>query len=335
MKNQPKSCFIVWAAYCRRSEVFSQFMNCDLVYIDPLIKNRGNIWHLFFWVDYLFKSICTLIYLFRHKPELVFAQSPPSFCPMVCWSYCKIFKKKLVVDAHNGSFEKPWVNIPMFIPVLRSSVVTVIVHNSELECFLKSRYKTIKFYTLHDKIPRIDLFENSMKQKRYFLFVVSYNSDEPVEEALEAFKHILETSNLKIEFKITGNYKKHPNIFNRYGSVKGIEFLGYLEDSAYLKTLQKAFGTIALSTRRMVQLCASVESLGADIPLLLSDSPTSRRLFFKGAVFTDPNASSIYNAICIFYENRRQLHSGIKEVKLQWERNWIYDYTELQRKLAS
>ncbi len=331
MKKQSKTCFIIWAPYCKRADILSQFMNCDPVFINSLIKGRGYIWYLFFWIDYLFKSTQTLRYLFKYKPDIVFAQSPPSFCPMVCWIYCKLYKKKLVVDAHNSAFEPPWVNIPMFFSVLKSASA-VIIHNYELESFLKNKYSSIKFHTLHDKIPDFDFPEKSVFQK-YILFIVSFSNDEPIEEALGAFENICKYANLNIQFKITGNFKKNLTLYKRFEKVRGIEFLGYIDEDRYLDILNNAFGVITLSKRRMVQLCASVESIGVNIPLIISDSKTNRRLFSKGAIFAKSDVSAIQKAIYSFIDKREELYSEIFEVRQQWETNWTDEYNELEKKI--
>jgi hypothetical protein len=105
--------------------------------------------------------------------------------------------------------------------------------------------------------------------------------------------------------------------------------LGYINDVAYINFLHNAYGVVALSTLKMVQQCAAMEAIGANIPIIVTDSKTNRRLFYKGAVFTNPESLSIKKSIEDFLKMRSILHEDIKEIKSHLNEEWKNDFSEL------
>ena len=328
-----KAAFIVWMNYCRRADTLCSVMDIKCVFIGNLIENRNIIWRLFFWVDYLYKAIRTSIFLLHYRPDIVLSQSPPSFCPIICWAYCTVFSKKFVIDAHNGAFERPWIDVPFYLNVLRAATV-VLIHNYDFKKYIEKKYVNINFFVLPDKIPGMptkDTYDSPAKI--FFLIVVVYQPDEPVIEILEAAKEIVSSSQLNVVFKITGNYKRKMDIYRQYKDIKGIEFLGFISDTKYQQYLQDAYGIIALSTRSMIQQCAAVEALGAGVPMIISDSVTARKMFFKGAVMTKNDSKSIMRAIKEYCFKKSVLLEELKEIKNFWEINWENAYSEFLKLL--
>lgn len=327
-----KTIQIVWYDYCRRATVLGEHLNASVIFVRHLIKSRGKLWRLFFWIDYAFKGIKTILVLLYHKPEHVFATSPPSLCPIFCWIYCRVFQKKLIVDAHNSAFMKPWIVIPFYKKVLQSSAV-VIVHNYEYEEFLKKGFPAFNFHTLHDKIPVLESSNGkSSYEKKYFLVIVSYGLDEPLDELFKAIKLILsQEGKPQAIFKITGDYHKRLDLYDQYHQVTGIEFLGFVNFDRYDNLLQNAFGIIALTTAQMVQQCAAIEAIGATVPLITTDTDTNRRLFFRGAVLTNSDHLSIVDAIVKFHSQRPALLDGIREVKTCCTQQWKKDFATLNK----
>lgn len=334
-KGINKGVFIAWAPYCRRSDVLGKYFNYPVLFINHLIRTRNILWRYFFWVDYIFKGIYTLLHLIQINPKYVFAQSPPSFCPMFCWIYCKVFRRKLIVDGHNNAFDEPWISFPCFLYILSSSKM-VLVHNDELEKYLKIKYRNIPFYILPDKIPDFPLQNENIQnpQKAYFLAPVTFSFDEPIEEMLDAIRLFLDTTKFPMEFIITGNYKIRHEIYDKYHNVQGIRFVGYVDNPTYDKLLTNAFGVIALTTRQMTQQCAAVEAMGANVPLIVSDTDTNRRLFSQGAIITSIDRNSIKNSFEQFIREKGDLLDGITERKKIWIKAWDEAFIGLKHQLA-
>jgi len=211
-----------------------------------------------------------------------------------------------------------------------------LVHNDELEKYLKIKYRNIPFYILPDKIPDFPLQNENIQnpQKAYFLAPVTFSFDEPIEEMLDAIRLFLDTTKFPMEFIITGNYKIRDEIYDKYHNVVGIRFVGYVDNPTYDKLLTNAFGVIALTTRQMTQQCAAVEAMGANVPLIVSDTDTNRRLFSQGAIITSIDRNSIKNSIEQFIREKGDLLDGITERKKIWNQAWDKAFIGLKHQLA-
>lgn len=324
-----KSVFVVWSPFTPRAAAFAQRMNSKLYFVNHLIKNRGVIWKFFHWIDYAYKAMRTIVFLIVNNPKIVFAQSPPSFCPMVCYLYCFVLKRKLVIDCHDSTFKSMWFFVPFFKKTLASSNV-VIVHNNELAKYVNENNK-YPVFVLNDKLKDLQalkLDQNKCNNK-YFLVIFIYDNDEPVGEVLEAIKQLQNENEVEYVFKLTGNYLKREDLYWKYKNVKGVEFLGFVPRKNYEFLLGNAFGVIALSNQNMKQSCAIAESVGAKVPLIASDTETNRRLLCDGATFTSVDVQSIKVSIHEFIENRSVLMEGIKSVRKNWEIKWENDFSKL------
>jgi len=253
---------------------------------------------------------------------------------MFCWIYCTTFRRKLIVDGHNNAFDEPWISLPYYMDILSSSKM-VMVHNEELERYLKIKYRSILFYILPDKIPDFPL-QNENKQnpqKKYFLVPLSFAPDEPLEEMFDGITLFLVTMKYPVEFIITGDYMRKREIHDKYHSVQGIRFIGYVENRTYESLLTNAFGVIALTKQQMTQQCAAVEAMGANVPLIVSDTDTNRRLFSQGAIITSMDRTGIKNSLERFLQDRGVLSDGIIEMKRYWDQEWEKAFTGLKNSL--
>lgn len=335
-----KTAFIIWNTYNRRPDILARLLDCRALFIGHIINNRGPAWKYLFWVDYLYKSIYTLAYLFYHRPQVVFAQSPPSFAPMVCRIYCTLWRRKLVVDGHNNAFESPWISVPLYLRCM-AGADSVLVHNSELEAHLRETYPKLPLFTLPDKIPAFKngngLANGHANEKNalpYLLVILSYAGDEPLAELFAAFKKYQEAHPGSVVFKMTGNYRRKPQYYEQYKDVEGIEFLGYVDNNEYERTLVNAAGIIALTTRPMTQQCAAMEALGAGVPMIVSRTDTNERLFFKGAILTDTDRDSIYRSLGDFLGQYPALRSEVAGIRDHWEERWQVDFQAFRERIG-
>jgi glycosyltransferase involved in cell wall biosynthesis len=228
---------------------------------------------------------------------------------------------------------RPWISVPGSINIMKQASL-VLVHNEEFRDFLEPKYQGVNFYTLPDNLPDFNnslTFEFDDNREKYFLVILSFAYDDPLWEMFEAFKMYLNNSDLQINFYITGNYKKNIHIYNTYSKISGINFLGYIEDTKYVELLKNAYGVISLSIREMVQQCAVVEAISANIPLICSNNSTNRRIFNQGAVLTENNSEDIYSAIIKFVYTGGLLKQGVHKVRKEWEIDWIKRFVEFKK----
>lgn len=315
----------MWYAYSRRAKSLSAELDADLILIDTFITKNIKLRKFLIWIDYLIKSVVTFKILYDRNPDIIIATSPPSFCPMVCYFYGKLFKKKLVVDAHNSAFLKPWIYTPYYLKTLMSAKL-VLVHNIELNEFLKEHYFNIKFFVLQDPLSNFRIKKTEVSPDfppKYFLLILSFSADEPVELIFNAIRTFLRNNNNeKVLFYATGNYNKNLKIYNKYKGIKGIKFLGFVDDSRYEEILTNSFAIISFSTKKMVQQSAAIEALSAGIPLISEKSETNNRIFYKGAILTDIVEQEIYWALSDMIKRQEILKKEMLSLRNEYSLSW-------------
>lgn len=310
----------MWYGYSRRASSLSQELNAELILIETYVTKNPKFRKYFLWIDYIFKSIITLVKLILKKPEIIIATSPPSFCPIVCYFYSKLFNKKLIIDAHNSAFLSPWIKVPLYKRVL-SKAEKVLVHNLELLQYLNEKYNEYNFHLLPDPLPKFNIPAESYGHP-YFLIICSFSDDEPIEIILKAVEEFLLISNKKIQFYVTGNYFKKLEVYKEFDKNENIKFLGFVDEKVYEKYLSNAFGIITISTKKMVQQSAAIEALAAEVPFLTEKSETNKRIFNKGVVLSEIDKNELIKALEYLTQNQLLLKKEITELKQEYEIDW-------------
>lgn len=325
-----KIIFISWTPFGRHTELLGKALGAEIYFIKDFIKTRGLTWYLLFPLDYLIKSLNSVIILLRLHPMVVFVQNPPSIAPVILVLFSKLLKIKTVIDSHNGAFEKPWVNVPFHIWSLRKANV-VTIHNQELfnRLISNKKFSGIKFMILNSRMSEFPGISKAYKEDKYFLVISSFSADEPMDILLEGLRIYISDSSSNIKFRITGNYRKKIYLYDKYSEYHNIEFLGFVDDDKYNQLLVNAFGVIALSTRDDVQQFALMEAVGAEVPFISSKNKTNIALFDDKMILTENLPCEIAKSITIFIQKKIELDNRIIEVKNNQKSIWEKDFEKL------
>jgi len=87
---------IVWGPFGFRADELAEAIGAERVSITFLYGPR-----YFAPIRYVALFFKTLLILSRRRPDVVYAQNPPVFCPLTCLLYCRLAGGKLVVDHHS------------------------------------------------------------------------------------------------------------------------------------------------------------------------------------------------------------------------------------------
>lgn len=334
-KTNHKPVFISWTAYNPHSSLLNDAFNGQIFYVKNLINTRGILWKLFFFLDYFYKCIKTISIIKKNKPDIVIVQNPPSIVPILAVLLSYLKKYKLVVDSHNGAFEKPWSSIPIYKWSLRKANI-VIVHNYEIYRRLKSdvKYGEINFRILNSRLSEFkDIKKDESIDTPYILVVSTFASDEPMDILLEGLRLYNRNNTGKLKFKLTGNYNKKKLLYDTYKDDPNIEFLGFVSNLEYKKLILNALGIISLSSRDDVQQFALMESIGAGIPFISNNNITNRSLFGDKMVLFEINPQNISEGIEFFMKNKNKFEQNILTLKTNILTKWEKDLALIKSNL--
>lgn len=276
-------------------------------------------------VRYIKSATKTVMLILNRRPSYLFVQNPSVVLAVIGLLASKLCKIALIVDAHNAGvfFEGKFHRIVNYfnrLVIRRANLV--IITNAEVA-------KTIQAIggrplIMPDPLPDFPIlgprtFPAPCKRttdKLSAFCITSWGLDEPVEELINAASEFSET----IDFYFTGNFRKAKFKLMPDTEFKNIKLLGFVSEKAYFSLLVESDFAIDLTTRQDCMVCGAYESVSADKPILLSDTPPQKEYFSKGAVFTKTNSAEISNALHEMKKNLpnlqneiRELHTEIKE----------------------
>ena len=92
----PKTLILLWAPFGFRADELADVVGAERASITLLYGPR-----YFAPVRYLALFFRTLFLLAQKRPDVVYAQNPPVFCPLTCLLYCRVAGARLVIDHHS------------------------------------------------------------------------------------------------------------------------------------------------------------------------------------------------------------------------------------------
>jgi glycosyltransferase involved in cell wall biosynthesis len=336
-----KIVFIVWAPYSPRSENLSEVLNAPLFLVSYKFKRK-----IYSAIKYPILFIKTFDILKKEKPDILFLQTPPIFCPLsaIIYQGLKGDQKKynaIIIDAHAKSFDKPWSYFKMLNKLIMKRASFVIVNNAELQTKVFQNYG-IRPILLMDRIPNFEkyksnivketkqhehekMYNNSNNSKLLRIAVIaSFASDEPLEEVLKA------ASTLPwVEFYITGDKSL---VDKKLFKIKpqNVTFTGFMDYNNYLSLLQDIDGIMVLTNRSGTMLSGAYEALALEKPLITSNCEPLKQYFNRGTIHIDNSSKQIEGAINLIQKNKQELAKDMRQLKIERSNEWEQKFVEFK-----
>lgn len=309
---------IAFIAYniTRRSKVLAEHMHADI------ITTKVSSVQVFRLMNYLLLGFLTLLKLTSEKYDTVFVQLPPIHAAFPAYLYSKIFRKQLIFDTHSGIFfVQTWyqkIYRSLYSSMIKHIALN-IVHNDAI--LQQPNLKNTNTIVLENKISLLPL---QLNQNPKFMITVicGFGKDEPFREIIATARSLPD-----IQFNLTGDSKKLP----RQLLPSNLHLTGFLSDNDYLQLLKDSRLIMILTNRFETVLSGAYEATEFTKPMIISDTPTLRKYFYKGAVYTENNTQSIIQAIKTAQENLSQLYTGIQELRKEKSESWQAQFAPVAR----
>ena len=279
--------------------------------------------------EYCLKTWKTLSLLFSFKPAVIWVQLPPTFLLHILFVYKYLFNRNclIVADCHNATFRKPWVKVPGF-RLLLERCDFVFVHNSTVEQQIQQLFKlsNAQLHTLEDPPAAIKCDSKDSASipfsRPWFICPSSFNKDEPVAAILSAASLAPQ-----LTFVLTGNKQRAMANHDISALPKNVKLPGFLPTEEFNQLLCEADAIMGLTLLDGIQLSVANEAVGANQPLVLANTNTLRKLFYKGAVYIDANdAHSIASGCLEAVARNKQLREEIAELRRERQAMWLKQF---------
>jgi glycosyltransferase involved in cell wall biosynthesis len=295
-----------------RNRGLSAALHCELKTLNYESLGRSG--------RYLMCAAVTVWELLRRRYDHVFAQCPSIVCTALLGVLKNVRRYKLVIDAHNVTFEYPQKSrILRWLVRYSFHQADYVIVSNDLLAPQVEQLGSIPV-VLPDRLPQIPSQpmppQCQLGQKHTITFVCSFQTDEPVDELLSGLQQLPK----QYKVFVTGNRRlAGPHL--KYESDQ-IIFTGFMPRCEFDGLLRHSDLLIDLTTRPDCLVCGAYEALAVGVPAVLSDHPPLRALFSRGFLFAENNAQSYYRCVEKYFEDPQHFRSEIDQLKQQFVTSW-------------
>lgn len=306
-----KNVSIAWVAYQRRAESLAKYFDLDMYYIHYNWEEKSKYYKP---VSYIFKLLDTFKVLLKTKTKIIFVQIAPTLPLYPILLYCRLKKAIFIADCHNTTFyDSFWIKLPFAKKMLHKANV-VFVHNEDI--LEKVKDWKLPVYLLRDPIPEIKVNNEistiagiKIKEQEYVIIPGSFASDEPLDELFNAIR-----LSPGILFACTWFKERLPKEQQK-DVPKNLRLTGFLNEEDFNAFYSNANAAIVLTTREGTQPSGASEAISLNVPLIVSDIATTRRLYSEAAVFVKSDAASIAEGVNYALQHQSELKAKLKTLK--------------------
>lgn len=246
---------------------------------------------------YIKSILKTVAIISKERPDYFFAQNPSVVLAFLAISIKKLANCKVIIDAHNAGIHGPensWRLVTSLNQYIIRKADAVIVTNSELADYVNACGGNA--IVLPDPLPKLAGSQNpttdAQPDNLKALCITSWSDDEPFLEILDAASRYTG----EIDFYFSGNYKKIEHLLPAV-LPPNVTLLGFVDEESFLHHLFTADFCVDMTKRLDCMVCGAYESISAEKPIILSDTPVQRRYFSKGTIFSENSSAAISDAI--------------------------------------
>lgn len=312
--------YVAWISFQRRQESFKPFFSLDCYYF-PV--SRSSLFAKIF--SYIVNFYKTFFLIRNLEPKVVFVQVPQTPALLAAFLARFIFRIDCLViaDCHNAMFRRPWLDYPGTKRLLFASDY-VLVHNFDIyRKAISLLGRKEKIFNVPDapssfSVPDVDGFLNS--KFRFgsgfcFVFPASWAKDEPIRDLVLAFSELNDARLI-----VTGRPK--PEVLKGVLCPDNVSLVGYLDNYEFDYLINRCDCVFALTAHDDVQLSVCGEAIGAERPLICSDTSLLRAMYGDCAVFTENSAKAFVDAVKFVVNDYGGISSRMRLKKARAFSDW-------------
>lgn len=245
-------------------------------------------------LKYLFYLLMTNVYLLNERPDAVYAQNPPPFCPLACILYCRLTGAKLLVDHHNlwhvkgfsGSVASPFVRA-VEAAAARSADANTVPHavwRDELTSMGGKRVMLVHDFVARNPNARSEEVRRTVAREG-LIGIASGHQGVP-EERVESEAMAAEMTR-GVTLAITGPPSRLGPRLERLGTLNQVRFLGYLPKRDYEQLKASCDFGLTISDEKNTVNHVLFEYAAASLPTVSSRRREIEDVFGDSLVYAD------------------------------------------------
>jgi glycosyltransferase involved in cell wall biosynthesis len=303
----PKILVLLWAPFGFRADELAEAVGAERASITLLYGPR-----YFAPIRYLALFFRTLLMLAQKRPDVVYAQNPPVFCPLTCLLYCRIAGARLVIDHHSiWSVKTLGGRSPLsrgigFLEgvVSRAADANTAPHGMWARMLVKMGARDVLVY--HDYVPKNGRRPDEALRRRMAqgpILAISSHGGHPLERLEVEASAVGREREAGVSLVISGPKEKLERRFAALSLPPNVKYAGFLEREVYESLKASADFAINITDEPYTLSHVLFEFAASSLPVISSKEPVVEELFGDSLLYADSTVEDVAEKV-------RQLCSG-------------------------
>jgi glycosyltransferase involved in cell wall biosynthesis len=293
-----KIILLLWAPFGFRADELAEVVGAERASVTLLYGPR-----YFAPIRYLALFFRTLFLLAQKRPDVVYAQNPPIFCPFTCLLYCRIAGARLVIDHHSvWSVKTLGGRSPLsrgigFLErvVSRAADANTAPHGMWARMIGKMGARDVLVY--HDYVPKNPRARDEALRRRMGeggrILAISSHGGHPLEklevEAAAAGREREEG----VSLVISGPKEKLERRFAAMSLPPNVRYAGFLDREVYESLKASADFAINVTDEPHTLSHVLFEFAASSLPVVSSKGPVVEELFGDSLLYADSTVDDV------------------------------------------
>jgi len=288
---------LLWAPFGSRGDELAEVVGAERESITLLYGPR-----YFAGVRYLALFFRTLFLLAERRPDVVYAQNPPVFCPLTCLLYCRFTGARLVIDHHSIWSVKtlggrsPISRAIAFLErvVSRAADANTTPHGFWARMLVKMGARNVLVY--HDYVPNNEHWPDSALKRQMAegpILAVASHGGHPLERLEVEAAAVAGEREAGVSLVISGPREKLETRLTALALPPNVRYAGFLDREVY-ETL-KASADFALNITDEPYTLSHVlfEFAASSLPVISSRQAVVEELFGDSLLYSDSTVQDV------------------------------------------
>jgi len=291
MTGQAKILTLVWGPFGFRADELAEVVGAERSSITVLYGPR-----YFAPIRYLALFFRTLFMLAQKRPDVVYAQNPPVFCPLTCLLYCRLSGARLVLDHHSiWSVKTLGGRSPLsrgiaFLEgvVSRAADANTTPHSLWARMLVKMGARDVLVY--HDYVPKNQRRPDEALRRRMAegpILAISSHGGHPLERLEVEAAAVGMERDAGVSLVISGPKEKLERRISALNLPPNVRYAGFLKREVYESLKASADFAINITDEPYTLSHVLFEFAASSLPTISSKQPVVEELFGDSLLYAD------------------------------------------------
>jgi len=292
-----KVAFLLWAPFGFRAAELSEVVEAQIESITVLYGPR-----YFAPIRYLALFFRTLILLSRIRPQVVYSQNPPVFCPLTCLLFCRLSGARLVIDHHSIWSIKtiggrsPLAKAIAFLErfVSRSSYANTAPHSLWARTLSKMGARNVLVY--HDYVPKNHHHSDErlrLRMAQGSILAIASHGGHPLERMEVEAAAVAKERNAGVSLVISGPREKLQRRLAQIGLPPNVSYVGFLDRDVYETLKASADLAVNITDEPFTLSHVLFEFAASSLPVISSRQEVVEEVFSDSLLYCDSTVEDV------------------------------------------